>query len=194
MVACQLWSRACVGAQALPCEIGAGLPPTRCDTIRAGQVHRLAVKRSYPAASCWRTTRRTDHRSQSLAQPVGADLAFLPGCYSAETSPRLADEAMHITSASRVAGYGSAIGTLARHRLRRQPGRCELLPLPDQQRHLGAGHVRCRRRPPSGHADVNCLALAGGRANALRRDLIICYAQGLDHRAIFGITCRPVGY
>lgn len=41
-----------------------------------------------------------------------ADLAFLSACSTAQTSPRLADEAINLASAFQVAGYRHVIGTL----------------------------------------------------------------------------------
>jgi hypothetical protein len=41
-----------------------------------------------------------------------ADLAFLSACSTTQTSPRLVDEAVHITAAFQLAGYGNVVGTL----------------------------------------------------------------------------------
>jgi tetratricopeptide (TPR) repeat protein len=41
-----------------------------------------------------------------------AELAFLSACSTARTSPRLVDEALHITSAFHIAGFPEVIGTL----------------------------------------------------------------------------------
>ncbi|WP_406171157.1 CHAT domain-containing protein [Streptomyces sp. NBC_00996] len=46
------------------------------------------------------------------ARPQSARLAFLAACGTARTSERLADEAIHITSAFLLAGFPTAIGTL----------------------------------------------------------------------------------
>lgn len=43
---------------------------------------------------------------------LDADLAFLSACETTDTVPRLADEALHITSAFQLAGYRHVIGTL----------------------------------------------------------------------------------
>jgi len=43
---------------------------------------------------------------------AGADLAYLSACSTTDTSPRLADEAVHITAAFQLAGYRNVIGTL----------------------------------------------------------------------------------
>jgi hypothetical protein len=48
----------------------------------------------------------------SRLELAGADLAYLSACYTTETSPRLSDEAVHITSAFQLAGYRNVIGTL----------------------------------------------------------------------------------
>jgi CHAT domain-containing protein len=41
-----------------------------------------------------------------------ADLAYLSACSTADPSPRLPDEALHITSAFQLAGYRNIVGTL----------------------------------------------------------------------------------
>ncbi|MGW3293499.1 CHAT domain-containing protein [Streptomyces xiamenensis] len=46
------------------------------------------------------------------AQPRSARLAFLAACSTARTSERLADEAIHVTSAFLLAGFPTAVGTL----------------------------------------------------------------------------------
>lgn len=43
---------------------------------------------------------------------TGAGLAYLSACSTTDTSPQLADEAIHITSAFQLAGYRNVIGTL----------------------------------------------------------------------------------
>lgn len=43
---------------------------------------------------------------------LNADLAFLSACSTTQTSPRLVDEAVHITAAFQLAGYHNVIGTL----------------------------------------------------------------------------------
>jgi len=43
---------------------------------------------------------------------LNADLAFLSACSTTQTSPRLVDEAVHITAAFHLAGYHNVIGTL----------------------------------------------------------------------------------
>jgi CHAT domain-containing protein len=60
-----------------------------------------------------------DHRDKPLTvdaisqiQFPGADLAYLSACSTSATSPELADEAVHITSAFQLAGYRNVIGTL----------------------------------------------------------------------------------
>jgi CHAT domain len=51
--------------------------------------------------------------SDILRLPLrGADLAYLSACATSGTSPRLADEAVHMTSAFQMAGYRHVIGTL----------------------------------------------------------------------------------
>lgn len=59
-----------------------------------------------------------DHQENPLTAGVisglelaGADLAYLSACSTTDTSPRLADEAIHITSAFQLAGYRNVIGT-----------------------------------------------------------------------------------
>jgi CHAT domain-containing protein len=51
-------------------------------------------------------------RAISRLQLPGPDLAYLSACSTTDTSPRLADEALHITSAFQLAGYRNVIGTL----------------------------------------------------------------------------------
>jgi CHAT domain-containing protein len=46
------------------------------------------------------------------ARPRAARLAFLTACSTARTSQRLAGEAIHLSSAFLVAGFGAAVGTL----------------------------------------------------------------------------------
>ncbi|MFE2252883.1 CHAT domain-containing protein, partial [Streptomyces lavendulae] len=46
------------------------------------------------------------------ARPRAARLAFLTACSTARTSERLADEAIHVTSAFLLAGFPAAVGTL----------------------------------------------------------------------------------
>ncbi|MFE2149284.1 CHAT domain-containing protein [Streptomyces lavendulae] len=46
------------------------------------------------------------------ARPRAARLAFLTACSTARTSDRLADEAIHVTSAFLLAGFPTAVGTL----------------------------------------------------------------------------------
>jgi hypothetical protein len=46
------------------------------------------------------------------ARPRAARLAFLTACSTARTSQRLASEAIHLSSAFLVAGFGAAVGTL----------------------------------------------------------------------------------
>jgi CHAT domain len=60
-----------------------------------------------------------DHKERPLTfsdiprlQMCGADLAYLSACSTSDTSPRLVDEAVHITSAFQLAGYRHVIGTL----------------------------------------------------------------------------------
>lgn len=60
-----------------------------------------------------------DHQSEPLTvvdisqlRLFMADLAYLSACSTSETSPRLADEAVHITAAFQLAGYRHVIGTL----------------------------------------------------------------------------------
>ncbi len=60
-----------------------------------------------------------DHASRPLTvnevgrQQLGdADLAYLSACSTTQSSPWLADEALHITSAFQLAGYSHVIGTL----------------------------------------------------------------------------------
>lgn len=60
-----------------------------------------------------------DHESAPLTlseiarlRVPGAELAFLSACSTAQTAPQLADEAIHISSAFRLAGYQQVVGTL----------------------------------------------------------------------------------
>jgi CHAT domain-containing protein len=59
-----------------------------------------------------------DHRTAPLtvadvsALHLTGDLAYLSACDTTVTSPRLADEAVHITGAFHLAGYQHVIGTL----------------------------------------------------------------------------------
>ena len=59
-----------------------------------------------------------DHHAAPLtvadvsALRLGGDLAYLSACDTTVTSPRLADEAVHITGAFHLAGYQHVIGTL----------------------------------------------------------------------------------
>jgi CHAT domain len=46
------------------------------------------------------------------ARPRAARLAFLTACSTARTSQRLASEAIHLSSAFLIAGFGAAVGTL----------------------------------------------------------------------------------
>jgi hypothetical protein len=46
------------------------------------------------------------------ARPLAARLAFLTACSTARTSQRLASEAIHLSSAFLIAGFGEAVGTL----------------------------------------------------------------------------------
>jgi CHAT domain-containing protein len=48
----------------------------------------------------------------SRLQLTRADLAYLSACSTTDTSPTLADEAVHITAAFQLAGYRNVIGTL----------------------------------------------------------------------------------
>jgi len=48
----------------------------------------------------------------SQLQLTGADLAFLSACSTSQSSLRLADEAVHITSALQMAGFTHVVGTL----------------------------------------------------------------------------------
>jgi tetratricopeptide (TPR) repeat protein len=60
-----------------------------------------------------------DHESRPLSVTAisrlhlaSADLAYLSACSTTDASPRLADEAVHITAAFQLAGYRNVIGTL----------------------------------------------------------------------------------
>lgn len=51
-------------------------------------------------------------REVCRARPPAAWLAFLPACSTARTSRRLASEAIHLSSAFLIAGFGESVGTL----------------------------------------------------------------------------------
>jgi tetratricopeptide (TPR) repeat protein len=98
------------------------LAPTRAEVLAALPDHPIAHFACHGQANRADPTRSqlilTDHADAPLtvadisALDMSGTLSFLSACDTSITSPQLADESLHITSAFQIAGYQHVIGTL----------------------------------------------------------------------------------